>query len=1112
MFKVARQVNEEEVSIEQLIIELRALFDTFGKYHPMVAEHYQRMADKYFQQGHYNETEKCLKEALIIVGCTVGESHIGYGVLCDGLSQFYIKFNRLDEAKKYSEKALLIAKGQLKPSHYYNSIFLKNFALILRESGRLDEAEPFARTALENALLPENKDLQDICPYLVDLGVILRKKGKFTEAVKLFQQALEISELSYGLGHPETAFYLYNYAGLCREVGRYKEAEGAYRKAIKIVESSKGPDLKTLFQYYNAIGVLLNDVSKYDEAEQYHRRALFLVETSSEATPLDIALCLDNLASVLNSTNNFSDAKLLRHRALELISNIDSPDTAIALCNFANQFSHEEAFTLLERAREIFEKTLGTHHYRTGLCLEQLASVHSATGQYDESSQLYQQALRILKESELGPDNIHVASCLGSMAGFFCEIGQFDKAKPLYLGAIDIIKRTKGHDHPDVGSYLLHLSSMLKKMDRYEDACSLLFEAYSIFEKSSDVNSLEMARYFYSLGEMCRESEQYDKAEHCYKIALEIKASIFGIDHPNLVGCFLGRARLLHATNRADVAENCCRHALIICEQWGVTPRLPDVLYDLSFLLLTPQRRPGAILLTKRAVNLLQGMRQQVAKIDDRSRTSFDASINHIYRKLTELLIESGRFYEAEYVMGMLKEKEQTELERGDQPSDLCKQQIEYNDAEKPIMQFFENIGRTLSDVHLQMQKLESNFEMPISENPEYQRLQKDLQQVKNVYFQFLGSFTNQLESAPISKGDSDEGMTIDPTQLDQETVAITTVCGEDEFSVILTSSAQKRKTFKCSCGAVELGKKVLEFRKNLLSYDPDNPKPPTDLAHKLYTIIFAPMEQELRQNGFKTILWRLDGVLRLLPLGALHDGESYLVEKYRMVCTTTLSKVGKQPHRNWTGLGLGVTEEHEGHDALPEVKSELEGIIHGEDTKGILPGKILLDKAFTRESMQSSLNGDYQAVHIASHFELNPCRETLSYLLLGDGTHLRLDELRTMPNIFKDVDLLAFSACSTGINPSSSNGREMDGIGYLGERHGASTVIATLWPVVDKSTSLLMREFYQLRKSGLTKAKSLQKAQIALLKGELEPESDNCEHFTHPYFWAPFVLIGNAY
>jgi CHAT domain-containing protein len=71
-----------------------------------------------------------------------------------------------------------------------------------------------------------------------------------------------------------------------------------------------------------------------------------------------------------------------------------------------------------------------------------------------------------------------------------------------------------------------------------------------------------------------------------------------------------------------------------------------------------------------------------------------------------------------------------------------------------------------------------------------------------------------------------------------------------------------------------------------------------------------------------------------------------------------------------------------------------------------------------------------------------------------------------------------------------------------LAQRQGAKAVVASLWPVADDSTRLLMQEFYRLRNARrLAKVEALRQAQLGLLrKGD----------YRHPYFWAPFVLIGN--
>lgn len=89
-------------------------------------------------------------------------------------------------------------------------------------------------------------------------------------------------------------------------------------------------------------------------------------------------------------------------------------------------------------------------------------------------------------------------------------------------------------------------------------------------------------------------------------------------------------------------------------------------------------------------------------------------------------------------------------------------------------------------------------------------------------------------------------------------------------------------------------------------------------------------------------------------------------------------------------------------------------------------------------------------------------------------------------------------SACQTALGDN----RAALGLAGVAVRSGARSTLATLWSVSDESTVELMSEFYRaIATSEVNKAEALRQAQIALLKNS---------QFQHPFFWAPFVLIGN--
>jgi CHAT domain-containing protein len=228
---------------------------------------------------------------------------------------------------------------------------------------------------------------------------------------------------------------------------------------------------------------------------------------------------------------------------------------------------------------------------------------------------------------------------------------------------------------------------------------------------------------------------------------------------------------------------------------------------------------------------------------------------------------------------------------------------------------------------------------------------------------------------------------------------------------------------------------------------------------------------------------------------------------------------------------GLGITKPGPGYEALPYAGVELNGIA---GQKGILAGKVMLDTAFTERSLRDGLDQSYPIIHIASHFQFTPGSMDDSFLLMGDGSHLTLAQIKTKLN-FNSVELLTLSACETAVGDDSTShhGVEVEGLGAIAQQAGAKAVLATLWPVADASTAALMRALYQAHKvDRLDKADALRQAQLALLRGSAKiDESDNASRglrrtsasqsggsfkvnpaapFAHPYYWAPFILMGN--
>jgi CHAT domain-containing protein len=367
-------------------------------------------------------------------------------------------------------------------------------------------------------------------------------------------------------------------------------------------------------------------------------------------------------------------------------------------------------------------------------------------------------------------------------------------------------------------------------------------------------------------------------------------------------------------------------------------------------------------------------------------------------------------------------------------------------------------------------------------------------------------------------------------------TVALYTLVGKDRISVIvITSAATVARQY--AIPEAELNRKVAAFAQVLR----DPGRDPRPMARELYNILIAPVKADLEQAEAETLVWSLDGVLRYVPMAALYDGKQYVVENYNTVTITPASMMHlaeKPDVSNLSALAMGIARKYEeGLPALPAVRGELEGVVKDaqvQGANGVLPGIILMDGQFTEKAMEEQLGSQHAVVHIASHFVFKPGDDSQSYLLLagedqgGSGFHLTVADFRDNQKLsLDDTDLLTLSACETGMNGDASNGREVDGLGTTAQLKGAKAVISSLWEVNDASTGELMGDFYRRWAEGagkVTKVEALREAQLDLLRGKVMPQADASGRgfgavravqnlpagYAHPYYWAPFVLMGN--
>jgi CHAT domain-containing protein len=242
--------------------------------------------------------------------------------------------------------------------------------------------------------------------------------------------------------------------------------------------------------------------------------------------------------------------------------------------------------------------------------------------------------------------------------------------------------------------------------------------------------------------------------------------------------------------------------------------------------------------------------------------------------------------------------------------------------------------------------------------------------------------------------------------------------------------------------------------------------------------------------NG-ATVAFVLDRLLRDVPMAALFDGRQFLGERFAIVLVTPSSTAaGPPPDSAGAALVMGVSEPD-----LPHVEREVAQVAT------LLQTTPYLNQQSTRRRVVDWLEnlGPGQralALHLASHATMGGTKASSQVRLWGEDrlNGLDLDDLRDR---LRRVQLVVFSACRS----ASAGGDLALGLAGLAER-GARSVVGSLWSVDDASTSRLMGAFYGAwrREPRIGVAQALAVAQRELLA---------TREFAHPYFWAPFGVVG---
>jgi CHAT domain-containing protein/tetratricopeptide (TPR) repeat protein len=885
----------------------------------------------------------------------------------------------------------------------------------------------------------------------------------------------------------------------------------------------------------SSIGDLYRQIGEERKALEYYNQALGLQRETADKRAE--AISLNDLGSVYSYLGNRRKALDYFFQALQLAQALDDRAGEATILNNIGQVYHDLGQT--QKALENFEEALSRKRAlrdREGeaVVLNNFGAIYRSLGKEQSALDYFNQALAL--EYESGEQRGQV-SALNNIGGVYQDLADSQRALDYYNRAL-LLERPMGERRGEAAT-LNNIGGVNEEEGKEKEALQYYEQALEIRRATED--RVGEAVTLNNIGNVYNELGQPEKAMSYYKQALPIRRAVE--DKRGEAVTIFNIASLEQDLGKVPLHNY--QEALTLAIALQDLP-LEGAVFERSMSYWKQAGRPYlAIFLGKQAINAFQQLRGNMLGLDKELQRSFIGSKSWAYRELDDLLISQGRLLEARQILDLLKEQEYKDFVRGDPGAEtnavsLTSEEQKAADDLKERMDQITKVGEQWSE-------LQRNPLRTPEEEAQFQKLSARLKQANEdmeAFFQkvyaSLGNNDRANRTVEAAK-DASKALQSLIGQLGPGTVALYTLVAEDRCWVIVitpTVIVARESPIKSE----ELRRKVFAFGEDLRNQHSD----PRANAQALYKILMRPIEDDLKGANAQTLVWSLDDVLRYVPMAALFDGKQYLVERYSnvVVTPTSLGSLKDQPDKpRLTGLAMGISKQYEAAlSELPSVPQELNGIVRDPQhpgSKGVLAGVIELDDDFTEKAMAEQLNKRQPLIHIASHFVFRPASDTNSYLLLsgkdvaGTGYHLTMEELRDDPRLrFNGTELLTLSACDTASSGSMADGREVDGLETIAHRNGAKAVLASLWNANDASTGQLMLDFYQrwVGSARTTKIEALKQAQLDLLLRKTAPASTKSPaatitlsnpsspvssklssgNYSHPYYWAPFVLMGN--
>jgi CHAT domain-containing protein/Tfp pilus assembly protein PilF len=1063
-------------------------------------------------------------------------AYADYGL---GLIQFYQK--DYEQAVIHFKKSIEFDTGSVE---VYSS-FCETSKLL----NKLDMAEQYMANLMKSN--PANARAH------YGLGLVYQMQGKLEPGLQELDKSLELNPGLLQAYNIKSRIFFFS--------ARYPEGIQVYKKGIEIAKEKQ--NLVYEGKFLGSMGGMYILLSKFDSAlvmlEQAKQKSGEVAETIDEGRwegnmgniyfylgqpfkaiekyriAAEIAdkigdketelIWLGNIGGIYITVGEYSRAIEILEKTLEIVRGInDKRNEMNILGNIGNAYAYLGDYA---SALKHFKESLGiTREVEDKVAqmkmIGNIGKASAETGEFATAFENYKQAIAIA--DEIGDQNTRTIYLQG-IATLYTELGNDSTALNYHRQALDIAQ-TIGAMRL-AGISLMDIGTVYRDKGEYAQAMHYYNNAWEIFKESSDKKNQSVV--LDNIGLVYYRQDNYARA---------LKFIRQAVDTSKKINYNLGSGHQLNNLGNIELAQKnyttagkYFQEALEVGDTLKVQEVMWRAYYGLALVFEAQENFQEALKHYKRAVKSIEDIRSKIP-VEGYKSTFFQSKIE-VYQGLTNLLFklhiqDSGKAYDQEAFHYAERAKARSLLDI------LAESRVNIRGGIDPEMlkrerEIFQKIARFQTE--LQTKKLTAIEKGEIQDSLKFAEeklndFQLELRQENPAYAEL--QYPQPLTISTVQENILHDG-----------DILLEYSLGEiNSYLWAITKSSSSIYQLPSQKNIEDLTSRFL----SIAGAPPTAGTSPEDPGENLYKILLAPANREI-QTGINLIVVP-DGILHYLPFEALITGlhnnlPRYLIESHNISYAPSASvlefiknKYGAhnkpsqkellafanpdygQPARlaslQTTVDPAGLTEKYnsvrgiyseQGFEflELPYTVKEVESIA------ALFPKQqttAYLGIDAREETLKSESLGQYRRIHLATHALINeeqPGRSCIVLTLDDDPAEDGFLQMNEIFNLKIDADLVVLSACQTG------RGKLVRGEGIMGLTRaflyaGAHTLVVSHWPVSDYSTAEFMEKFYKYMQSGNTKSEALRKAKLDFLT------SDEVPKYRHPYYWAPFVMVGN--